>query len=176
MVKITTINDRPVRHVRCMPDVTVIFRLYERRSDSRARHLRVSRPQWLVGRRSSKWQTPQQRKDQNHDKDQDDGTHSTLLREKRGEVRSPSLNATEYFPFLTSRSKRFLRRSHMPCATGSLRTGHVFSQVPSDAATARFYGMSTVSMTWITPLEAWMSEFWTWAISLAVKMSTPVRK
>jgi len=50
MVKITTFNNRPVRHVRYMPDGTVILRLYERRSDGRARHLRVSLPQWLVGR------------------------------------------------------------------------------------------------------------------------------
>ena len=50
MVKITTFNNRPVRHVRCMPEGTVILRLYERRSDARARHLRVSLPQWLVGR------------------------------------------------------------------------------------------------------------------------------
>ena len=39
MVKITTFNNRPVRHVRYMPDGTVILRLYERRSDGRARHL-----------------------------------------------------------------------------------------------------------------------------------------
>ena len=50
MVKITTFNNRPVRHVRYMPDGTVILRLYERRSDGRARPLRVSLPQWLVGR------------------------------------------------------------------------------------------------------------------------------
>lgn len=50
MVKITTFNNRPVRHVRYMPDGTVILRLYERRSDGRARHRRVSLPQWLVGR------------------------------------------------------------------------------------------------------------------------------
>ena len=50
MVKITTFNNRPVRHVRYMPDGTVILRLYEGRSDGRARHLRVSLPQWLVGR------------------------------------------------------------------------------------------------------------------------------
>ena len=50
MVKITTFNNRPVRHVRYMPDGTVILRLYERRSDGRDRHLRVSLPQWLVGR------------------------------------------------------------------------------------------------------------------------------
>jgi hypothetical protein len=35
---------------RYMPDGTVILRLYKRRSDGRARHLRVSLPQWLVGR------------------------------------------------------------------------------------------------------------------------------
>jgi hypothetical protein len=50
MVKITTFNNRPVRHVRYMPNGTVILRLYERRPDGRARHLRVSLPQWLVGR------------------------------------------------------------------------------------------------------------------------------
>ena len=50
MVKITTFNNRPVRHVRYMPDGTVILRLYERRSDGRDRHLRVSLPQLLVGR------------------------------------------------------------------------------------------------------------------------------
>lgn len=50
MVKITTLNNRPVRHVQYMPDGTVSLRLYERRSDGRARHLRVSLPQWLVGR------------------------------------------------------------------------------------------------------------------------------
>jgi hypothetical protein len=47
-----------------------------------------------------------------------------------------------------------LRRSHMPCATGSLRTGHVFSRVPSDAVAVALYGMITLSMTWITPFEA----------------------
>jgi hypothetical protein len=50
MVKITTFNDRPVRHVRYMPDVTVILTLYERRPNRRARHLRVSLAQWLAGR------------------------------------------------------------------------------------------------------------------------------
>ena len=50
MVKITTFNDRPVRHVRYMPAVTVILKLYERRPDGRARHLRVSLAQWLAGR------------------------------------------------------------------------------------------------------------------------------
>ena len=49
-VKITTFNDRPVRHVRFMPDGTVILKLYERRPDGRARHLRVSLAQWLVSR------------------------------------------------------------------------------------------------------------------------------
>jgi len=49
MVKITTFNNRPVRHVRYMPDETVIVRLYEWRSDGRARHLRVSLQQWPVG-------------------------------------------------------------------------------------------------------------------------------
>jgi len=49
-VKINTFNDRPVRHVRYMPDVTVILTLDERRPDGRARHLRVSLAQWLVGR------------------------------------------------------------------------------------------------------------------------------
>jgi len=50
MVKITTFHDRPVRHVQFMPDGTVIVKLYERRSDGRARHLRVSLGKWLVGR------------------------------------------------------------------------------------------------------------------------------
>jgi len=50
MVKITTFNDRPVRHVRYMPDGSVILKLYERRPSSRARHLRVSLAQWLAGR------------------------------------------------------------------------------------------------------------------------------
>ena len=50
MVKITTFNDRPVRHVRDMPDGSVILKLYEQRPDGRARHLRVSLGQWLVGR------------------------------------------------------------------------------------------------------------------------------
>ena len=49
-VKITTFSDRPVRHVRYMPDGTVILTLYERRPDGRARHLRVLLAQWLVGR------------------------------------------------------------------------------------------------------------------------------
>jgi len=50
MVKITTFNDRPVRHVRYMLDGTVILTLYERRPGGRARNLRVSLAQWLVGR------------------------------------------------------------------------------------------------------------------------------
>ena len=50
MVKITTFKDRPVRHVRYMPDGTVILKLYERRPNRRARHLRVSLAQWLAGR------------------------------------------------------------------------------------------------------------------------------
>ena len=50
MVKITTFNDRPVRHVRYMPDGSVILKLYERRPNGRARHLRVSLGQWLAGR------------------------------------------------------------------------------------------------------------------------------
>ena len=33
-----------------MPDGTVILKLYERRPSGRARHLRVSLAQWLVGR------------------------------------------------------------------------------------------------------------------------------
>lgn len=49
-VKITTFNDRPVQHVRCMPDGTVILKLYERRLNGRARHVRVLLAQWLVGR------------------------------------------------------------------------------------------------------------------------------
>ncbi len=36
MVKITTLNDRPVRHVRYMPDCTFIRKLYERRPGGRA--------------------------------------------------------------------------------------------------------------------------------------------
>ncbi len=39
MVKITTFKDRPVRHVRCMPDGTVILKLYERRPNRRASRL-----------------------------------------------------------------------------------------------------------------------------------------
>ena len=50
MVKITTFNDRPVRHVQYMPDGTVILKLYERRPSGRARHLRVSLARWLAGR------------------------------------------------------------------------------------------------------------------------------
>ena len=50
MVKINTFNSRPVWHVRYMPDGTVILKLYERRPDGRARHLRVSLVQWLSGR------------------------------------------------------------------------------------------------------------------------------
>ena len=50
MVKITTFNDRPVRHVRYIPDGTVISKLYERRPNRRARHLRVSLARWLAGR------------------------------------------------------------------------------------------------------------------------------
>ena len=50
MVKITTFNDRPVRHVRYMPDGTVTLKLYERQPGGRARHLRGSLAQWLVGR------------------------------------------------------------------------------------------------------------------------------
>jgi hypothetical protein len=50
MVKSITFNDRPVRHVRYMPDGTVILKLYERRPCGRARHLRVSLVQWLCGR------------------------------------------------------------------------------------------------------------------------------
>lgn len=50
MVKITIFNDRPVRHVRYMLDGTVILKLSERQPGGRARHLRVSLAQWLVGR------------------------------------------------------------------------------------------------------------------------------
>ncbi len=50
MVKITTFNNRLLRHVRYMPDGTVILKLYERRSSGRTRHLRVSLAQWLAGR------------------------------------------------------------------------------------------------------------------------------
>ncbi|MCE9632108.1 MAG: hypothetical protein K8S94_15510 [Planctomycetia bacterium] len=50
MVKITTFNDRPLRHVRYMPDGSVILKLYERQSTGRARYLRVSLAQWLAGR------------------------------------------------------------------------------------------------------------------------------
>ena len=49
-MKITTFNDRTVQHVRYMPDGTVILKLYERRRDGHARHLRVTLAQWLVGR------------------------------------------------------------------------------------------------------------------------------
>ena len=48
MVKITTFQDRPVRHVQFMPDGTVILKLYERRSDGRSRHLHVSLGNWLA--------------------------------------------------------------------------------------------------------------------------------
>jgi hypothetical protein len=50
MVKITTFKDRPVRHVRYMPDGTVKLKLYQRRPNRRAHHLRVSLAQWLAGR------------------------------------------------------------------------------------------------------------------------------
>jgi len=50
MVKIVTFNNRPVRHVRYMPDGSVILKLYEWRPTGRARHLRVSLVQWLAGR------------------------------------------------------------------------------------------------------------------------------
>ncbi len=50
MVKVTTFNDRPVRHVRYMPNGSVILKLYERLPTGRARHLRVSLAQWLAGR------------------------------------------------------------------------------------------------------------------------------
>jgi hypothetical protein len=50
MVKITTVHDRPVRHVQFMPDGTVILKLYERRPARRARYIRVSLGQWLAGR------------------------------------------------------------------------------------------------------------------------------
>jgi hypothetical protein len=50
MVKITTFNNRPVQHVRFMLDGTVILKLYKRSDDGRARYLRVSLAQWLVGR------------------------------------------------------------------------------------------------------------------------------
>ncbi len=50
MVKITTFKDRPVLHVRYMPDGTVILKLYEWRPNRRARHLRVSLAQWLACR------------------------------------------------------------------------------------------------------------------------------
>ena len=50
MVKITTFNNRPLRHVRYMPDGSVILKLYERLPSGRARHLRVSLAQWLAGR------------------------------------------------------------------------------------------------------------------------------
>ena len=42
MVKVTMFNARPVRHVRYMPDGTVMLKLDERRPDGRARHIRVS--------------------------------------------------------------------------------------------------------------------------------------
>jgi hypothetical protein len=81
MVKITTFNDRPVRHVQYMPDGTVILKLYERRASGCARHLRVSLDQWLAGRGPwwatlrrgrSQRQTSQQGKDQQDDQDQAD--------------------------------------------------------------------------------------------------------
>jgi hypothetical protein len=50
MVKITTFHDRPVRHVRFMPDGTVILKLCERRPARRDRYIRVSLAQWLAGR------------------------------------------------------------------------------------------------------------------------------
>ncbi len=50
MVKITTFNDRPIRHVRYMPDGSVILKLFERRPNGRARHFRVSLVKWLAGR------------------------------------------------------------------------------------------------------------------------------
>ena len=50
MVKITTYNDRPVRHVQYMPDGTVILKLYERRPSGSACHIRLSLAQWLAGR------------------------------------------------------------------------------------------------------------------------------
>lgn len=50
MVKITTFKDRPVRHVRYMPDGTVILKRDERRPNRRARHRLVSLAQWLAGR------------------------------------------------------------------------------------------------------------------------------
>lgn len=50
MAKITTFNDRPERHVQYTPDGMVILERYERRPSGRARHLRVSRAQWLAGR------------------------------------------------------------------------------------------------------------------------------
>lgn len=49
-MKVTTCNDRPVQHVRYMPDGSVILKLYERQPTGRARHLRVSLAQWLAGR------------------------------------------------------------------------------------------------------------------------------
>ena len=50
MVKIATFNDRPVRHVRYMPDGSVILKLFERRPGGRALHLRVSLAEWVAGR------------------------------------------------------------------------------------------------------------------------------
>ena len=50
MVKIITFNDRTVRHVRSMPDGSVILKLYERRPTGRARHLCVSLAQCVAGR------------------------------------------------------------------------------------------------------------------------------
>ncbi len=49
-VKITTFNNQPVRHVRYMPDGTVMLTLSERRPSGRPRHLRVSMAKWLAGR------------------------------------------------------------------------------------------------------------------------------
>ena len=59
MVKVTTFNDRFVRHARYMPDGTVILKLYERRPCGRARYLRVRGPSgWSVAASISSTATP----------------------------------------------------------------------------------------------------------------------
>ena len=50
LVKITTFHNRPVRHVRHMPDGSVILTLNERQLNGRPRHLRVSLAEWVTGR------------------------------------------------------------------------------------------------------------------------------
>jgi hypothetical protein len=50
MVKIATFHNRPVRHVRYMPDGSVILKLDERQPNGHARYLRVSLAEWTAGR------------------------------------------------------------------------------------------------------------------------------